>query len=530
MRLGDIRQGVGLPDRRTDHAAFDRVEHIEDALSIFLDIGRVRGEARTRQEQRTFRIEGADFHWRRGVDHALIPVYVGIEVTDQNGHTTMVIVGQIWVTVVIDVTTRYCLAVLFGIDPPSAVRTLAALKIAMCPKDRLFASIPKLKNKYDVAHIPASAGTDNGKDLPAHAEDVKAMLRDLNIEPELAGVHRGDHKSIVENFNGRIKGFFRKFPGAVAPKRSKFEPKDRRKKNKKPMTIEQVHAMGWRYVMDVYNCQPQSGLLDDSPQDLMQRDLARIAAERAAGKPVRARSILTKSPDEIERLFATRLTLRVRNEGVRHKYLLWNSGRLANCLGRDVQVRLNPENLHRVWVFDEQEGWFLVDSVYPFYTEGLSLFMHRRIRKRLREHESKNPDGRSGRRSFDMEKYLVNGAELLQEFYEIAGEADALTPSSAGRRELQLGTRGLGRSVDFAVAEGKRFAMDVRENRAPPGWGKMINLKKREDGTFYAESSDEVTKGSTVSYPKFEDDQDDDDDEDMMADPLRMDEQAEEKV
>jgi hypothetical protein len=55
MRLGDIRQGVGLPDGRTDHAAFDRVEHIEDALSIFLDIGRARRKARPRQEQRTFR-------------------------------------------------------------------------------------------------------------------------------------------------------------------------------------------------------------------------------------------------------------------------------------------------------------------------------------------------------------------------------------------------------------------------------------------------------------------------------------------
>jgi hypothetical protein len=65
-----------------------------------------------------------------------------------------------------------------------------------------------------------------------------------------------------------------------------------------------------------------------------------------------------------------------------------------------------------------------------------------------------------------MEKYLTNKAELLREFFQIAGEADALTAGSPGRRELQLGTRMLGRALDFTLAETRRFALDVKENRA----------------------------------------------------------------
>jgi hypothetical protein len=109
-------------------------------------------------------------------------------------------------------------------------------------------------------------------------------------------------------------------------------------------------------------------------------------------------------------------------------------------------------------VYDEKEGWFLVGSVHPYYTEGLSLFIHLRIRKRLRQQHAGGP--------FDMEKYLANKAELLREFFEIAGEADALTAGSPRRRELQLGTRMLGRALDFTLAETRRFAPDVKENRA----------------------------------------------------------------
>lgn len=451
-------------------------------------------------------------HVRWEVDHTLLPVSVGIEVTDQSGHTSIVIVGQVWLTVVIDVSTRYCIAVLFGIDPPSAIRTMAALKLAMCPKAELFSNIPRLKNRYDVAHIPVGCGVDNGKDLPANSKDVQALLRDLNIEAELAGVRRGDHKAIVENFNGRIKAFFRLYPGAQEPRRPKFEPKDQRKKNKKPLSIEKVAEMGWRYVMDVYNIEPQAGLHDSSPQELMQRGEARVMTERAQGKPLRIRSIMTKSPDEIDRLFTKRLTLRVTNNGVRHKGLYWNSGRLAECLGRDVQVRLNEENLGKVWTYDTKEGWFQVGSVHPHYTEGLSLFIHRRIRKRLRE--------RHGNGKFDMNKYLENKAQLLLEFFEIAGEADVISGVGSGRRELQLGTRTLGRALDFRLAESRRFALDIKENRAPPGWGKTLELKKAEDGTHYAESYDEPTKGTKTPFPVFEYDDDDDDDDNMMENPL----------
>jgi hypothetical protein len=468
-------------------------------------------------------------HLRWEVDHVVLPIYGGIRVTDERGDTSTVIIGQIWLTVVIDVTTSFLLALLVGLDPPTVVRTIAALKIALCPKDQLFSRIPKLKNRFDVAHIPESIGIDNGKDLPGNAEDAKAILRDLNIEAELAGVARGDQKPYVEGFNSRIKRWFRKYPGRIPRKRGKFEPKDRRKSRIQPMTIEQAHEHAWRFAMDVYNIGKQAALHDESPQDLMIRGIARIEDERAQGKPKRLRSMLTKTPDEIDRMFTIRLTLTVRIYGIRHKHLRWNSGRLAKCLDRKVEVRINAENVGHVWVYDGNEGWFVVPNIHPLYAEGLSLFIHRRIRRRLIEHEKASTEGSGARRaSFSMEKYLANRMELLLEFFEMAGKAGALMPTRSGRRELQLSTRSVGRAMDFAIAEGRQHALDIKANRIPPGYGQIIDLQKNPDGTPYAVSRDAVIKQGVTQYPKFEDeDEDNDKDEDMTVDPLRNDKRTE---
>lgn len=252
--------------------------------------------------------------------------------------------------------------------------------------------------------------------------------------------------------------------------------------------------------MDVYNIGEQAALHDESPQDLMLRGIARVENERAQGKPIRLRSILTKTPDEIDRMFTIRLTLTVRIYGIRHKHLRWNSGRLAKCLDRKVEVRINAENVGHVWVCDEEEGWFVAPNIHPLYAEGLSLFTHLRIRKRLIVRwKVSNPGGRARGASFSMEKYLANRMELLLEFFDIAGRAGDLVSSGSRRRELQLSTRSVGRSMDFAIAERKQYALDIKANRIPPGFGQILDLKKNEDGTSYAASREAVIKGEGLN-------------------------------
>lgn len=460
-------------------------------------------------------------HLRWEVDHTLLPILIKIRVTNEAGDTVDVIVGQAWLTIVIDVTTRYLLALVVDIDPPSTVRVIAALRIALCPKAHLFSQIPDLRNRLDIAHIPESIGVDNGKDLPGNANDVKAILRDLNSEPELAGAYRGDHKPIVEGFNARIKHWFRKYPGAIPRKRTKFEPKDRRKSRVKPMFIEQARELAWLFAMNVYNIGKQGALNNASPQDLMLRGISRVETERSQGRPIRLRSILTKSPDEIERMFTIRVSLRVQNYGVQYKRLRWNSGRLANCLGRLVDVRINPDDVGNVWIHDGQEGWFVVRNIHPLYANGLSLYIHRQITRRLIDSWKRSgPSGSTHKAPFSLEDYLKNRLELLIKFFETAGVVNQLKLPREGRRSLRDSTRGLGRALDFALCERTMQAFDIRANRVPPGWGKVIELKKAEDGSHYAVPRELSAVNGRIQYPGF-DDELDDDDEDMMTDPLR---------
>ena len=68
------------------------------------------------------------------------------------------------------------------------------------------------------------------------------------------------------------------------------------------------------------------------------------------------------------------------------KGLLYNSSelrslRLHGAFNGDVDIRVDVENLGKVWVYDEFNGDYIkVPCTYPEYAEGLNLQQHIRIR------------------------------------------------------------------------------------------------------------------------------------------------------
>ena len=265
----------------------------------------------------------------------------------------------------------------------------------------------------------------------------------------------------------------------------------------------------------------------------MMRGIERIMVEKKSGKPVPFRSIMEYSPFELDVMFSLRLTRPVDHRGVRYLYLFWNSGDLARLIEetgcKRVDIRLNPNNLGRIYVWHPtQYRWLIIDSTVPFYTEGLSLWLHRRILARVLEHEKSQDDGKSPRaRSIDLKKWLKNEGTLLNELLTLTG-----TPRRKLTRELRGSVQHLGKKLDWAVCVSRMDAIDIHNGRMPPGLSPLIDLVKNEDGSYSAETKSHRRASKT---PEAEKDADEptreyayptpeaiveDDDYDMTVNPI----------
>jgi hypothetical protein len=432
------------------------------------------------------------------LDHALLPIPVCVECVDPNGDVVRIRVGKVWVTIVIDVATRFVVAMIFGIDPPSSARTLAALKLAMTSKAEIFEKYG-IENRVDAAFIPSLVVFDNGKDL--HAKDVLAATGDFNIIHVFAGVFHGDHKPYVERFIRTVKAFLKKTPGATEKGQRNRGPGRTDIPEPQPIPIEEVERIAWKWLMDTYHVRPHSGLWKDKPANVMKRGLERLMATRKIGVPLPYRPVLHHKAFEFDAIFAIRLVRPVDQRGIRYKYLWWNSGELGRMISTtrctELHVRLNPANLGSVLVLHPTNlNWVTVPCLYPFYAEGLSLWSHERILSRIHEHERKVNGGKRGRNvSIDIRKYLANEGELIAQLIDLAGMKK---PSVAQARQA---ARFLGNKLDFALGVARMDAIDIRMGKKPPGYGALIDLKKASDGTYYAESKPNPKgKGGRFDY------------------------------
>jgi transposase InsO family protein len=420
------------------------------------------------------------------IDHTLLPIPICVECFDANRNKRKITVGRIWATIVIDVYSRMVLAVVLGLDPPSSARTIAALRMAMSPKKWLFDKYPDIENRIDMSMIPQAVVMDNGKDL--HSEYVTALLSDLSITQIFAAAFKGDHKPYVERVNRSLKAFLLKMPGAIPKGARKTGPKRRNWKEPDPIGLEDAERIIWKWLCDTYHVRPHAGLLGDKPASVAMRGIERIMAEKKNGKPLPFRSIMEYSPLQLDAMFSLRLTRPVDHRGVRYLYLFWNNGELARLIEetgcKRVDIRLNPNNLGRILIWHPTQcRWLIVDSTVTFYTDGLTLWLHRRILSRVLEHEKSQNDGKSPRaRSIDLKKWLKNEGELLNELLTLTGKSRRPT------RELRGPVQHLGNKLDWAVCVSRMDAIDIHNGRMPPGLSPLIDLVKNDDGSYSAET------------------------------------------
>ncbi|MHC2676994.1 transposase InsO family protein [Bradyrhizobium diazoefficiens] len=433
-----------------------------------------------RQHQPKGKILIPDFpHSRWEVDHSLLPIRVAFEYKDENGETKRIIVGKIWITVVIDAATRFVLAAVLGIDGPNSLRTMKALKMAMSPKFELFADLG-IENAYDVAMIPVMLVMDNGKDF--HSKDVSALLSDLLITQQFAGVYRGDHKPFVERFFRTLKAYLRKIRGAEAKDASnKRGPKTKEGNPANPLTMKELEHFIWHFIMDVYHIRPHAGLRRQTPLMAMTSGLRRLDAERSRGYSPPLRFFSDYTALEWKLMFSIRRTLTYyRTKGVRFENLFYSGGLDTIADGTKLPSRFDFEDLGQALVYHPgRNEYVFVDCTDTVYATGLDVTVHRKVWAHIVDDENRQAALEKRKPKPTLAKYQANEHALLCQLFDITGHA------KASSRSLRDGVVVLGRNLDLATAVARQEARAWHSGVKPPS--ALIDLVKGDRGYWEVE-------------------------------------------
>lgn len=468
-----------------------------------------------RQLQPKGKIVIPDFPMSRWeIDHTLLPVKVAFEAKDAQGNLHRIVIGQVWCTAVIDCATRFVLALVFGIDGPSSLRTMRAVRMAISPKSQIFIDF-EIENRCDICLLPVTAVTDNGKDL--HCGDLAAVFADLTITQHFAGAYKGEHKPFIERFIRTFKAYLRKIPGAQKKGMPRKGPKRRDVKEPKYLSLAQLERVAWKFVYDTYHTRPHPGLQNNTPLRAMLQGIQRLEAQRSKGYPAPLRPFSQYSALDIEAIFSIRKTLNVDGRGVRYKNLFWNSGALRQLGVKQIPVRIPPFDLGSILAISPKNGEYIrVPNTQPLYAVGLSLPVHKRVCARIIAHaKTKQTSGR-GLRVPDLPTYLRNECALLHEVFAMVG-----LPKVPVRR-LRDGVAHLGYRLDIALAVARADAIDVASGRVPPHLDEVIDLEQDDDATYTMQPKDVPAKAKRKEYqypaePEFVDD---DEAVDLTVDPI----------
>jgi len=282
---------------------------------------------------------------------------------------TGLVIGRPTVTFILDRKTREPLGFEVGFEPPSQLAVMRALRHAILPKTYVSQEYPEVENPWLAYGIPVTLVCDNGMEF--HAEQLIRMCAELNIELLFCPKKKPNYKGAIERFLGTFNGqLSHKIAGTTFSNIT--ERGDYDAENVANMTLADFKKLLHVWVIDVYS-QAQHKSLGISPALAWQDGLKII-------EPV-----LPESKEKLDLILAFQKSPKLNHEGVQFKGLMYNSAELATLRKRgiaSVTIRINPENLGEIWVFDEQQGdYFTVPCTYPEYANKLTLAQHVLIRR-----------------------------------------------------------------------------------------------------------------------------------------------------
>jgi putative transposase len=298
------------------------------------------------------------------IDHTPIDLMV---VDDRTGE----VVGRPTLTVIIDHFSRMPLGLYLGFEPPSAVAVMRAIRHAIMPKSYVKDDYPEFENEWPAYGIFWVLVCDNGSEF--HDQQLRRIANELNIELFFCPKQNPHYKGTVERFLGSLnRAVCHNLTGTTRSNIFERDNYDAVENAKVSLADLRRYIHDW--IINIYNVQFHQGL-GDSPLNVWNRGLKELTPTLPISRE-RLDLTLTKEFDRI-----------INHEGVSLFRLKYNSHELGFLRRqvpekKPVKVRLDPEDMGQVWVFDELEGnFFAVPAVDPEYAKGLSLRQHEHILK-----------------------------------------------------------------------------------------------------------------------------------------------------
>ncbi|CAD6882215.1 integrase catalytic subunit [Methylomonas albis] len=246
---------------------------------------------------------------------------------------------------------------------------MRALRHAILPKNYVTQQYPDVECQWPAYGIMVTLVCDNG--LEFHSEQLKRMCAELNIEIIYCPKKQPHYKGAIERFLGTFnRQLSHKIAGTTFSNITQRGDYD--SENSANMTLAEFKKLLHVWIIDVYS-QATHRSLGISPALAWQDGLKIIEP------------ILPESKEKLDLILAVQKSRKLNHEGVQFKGLMYNSAELAVLRKRgvgSVTIRINPEDLGAIWVFDEQQGdYFTVPCTYPEYANNLTLAQHLLIRR-----------------------------------------------------------------------------------------------------------------------------------------------------
>lgn len=313
------------------------------------------------------------------IDHTLTDVII----VDDDDNLPL---GRLTYTSSLDTATRYPLGHYIGFEPPSYLTVMECLYHAILPKG-------DVRQQYGTRHewlacgVPYTLVVDNGKEFVGH--DLRDSCESLGIILQQLPVRTPHLKAAIERAFGTVNtGILHKLPGSTLSDIVQRGDYDSLKYAS--LRLGELDQILHIFLLDIYAESFHRGL-QGIPARRWEEALQQGFFPRV---PVKA--------DDVHILLGRTAYRTLHHYGLELESLRYNDAclgplraRLASVKGKrnagnssslqehgQVKIKYHPNDLSRIHVYDPFAGGYLeVPALAQTYTQGLSLWKHRVIRR-----------------------------------------------------------------------------------------------------------------------------------------------------
>ena len=297
-------------------------------------------------------------------------------------------VGRPWLTIAIDVRSRYPLGYTLSFTPPSVATVMMCLRQVVRPKLDIKRRFPEINGDWSAFGVPRTVLVDNAWALTGSS--FRDACEDSSISIEWAPVRNPQYKGIVERFFRTLnQELIHKLAGAVP-----FRPHVLKEYGIDPaeqaiLTLSQIEEFICQLVIEVYGREFHRGI-KAIPEEVWRRDAKRYrvdyhpdlrALDNAFGKLGGERK-LTKNGIQFKEL-----TYRSEDVRLLLDELLPRERKRGMAKGTvTVKFKYWPEDISRIVVWNHVRNCYVnLPCTDTEYAKGLSEHHHDAIRKHAQE-------------------------------------------------------------------------------------------------------------------------------------------------